>query len=219
MKPKNIILEGVTGSVAYGLDTEFSDVDIKGIFVAPTSKVLSLNKPKESVDHTDPDWAYHEIEKYIKLAMGGNPTILELLFLEDYTTLTDAGKMLVDNREHFLSNTVRRSYGGYCLSQARKLNARGNYGHGRNNRFSKHSRHLMRLLMQGKELLETGKITIRVTPEMRKQIFEFGEKEVDEVVSIFSEEFNKFDNIKSVLPDKPNREKINEILLDIRGMY
>ena len=57
MKPDNVILEGVTGSTAYGLATENSDVDIKGIYLLPTSKVLSLrfNPEKTTVDHTDPD--------------------------------------------------------------------------------------------------------------------------------------------------------------------
>ena len=37
MKPDNIILEGVCGSIAYGLDTETSDEDIKGIFIVQTA--------------------------------------------------------------------------------------------------------------------------------------------------------------------------------------
>lgn len=37
-KPQNIILEGVTGSKAYGLDHADSDEDIKGIYILPTEK-------------------------------------------------------------------------------------------------------------------------------------------------------------------------------------
>jgi predicted nucleotidyltransferase len=69
MKPDNIILEGITGSVAYGLDTEDSDEDVKGIYVAPTEAVLSLNKPRETFDHTEPDWTYHELGKFMSLAI------------------------------------------------------------------------------------------------------------------------------------------------------
>jgi len=219
MKPENIILEGITGSQAYGLDTESSDTDIKGIYVAPTERVLSLgwNLDKSTYDHVEPDWVYHEVQKFMKLAMGGNPTVLEMLFLEGYTVLTKAGKMLVDNRHLFLSNVVRKSYYGYAFSQARKLNARGGtYGNGRNKRYEKHSRHLFRLLYQGRELLETGSLTVRVSPEMREEIFSMGDLSPNELIDRFTEEHERFDSIKSVLPDKPDREGVNKLLLRIR---
>jgi len=217
MKPDNIILEGITGSKAYGLDHADSDTDIKGIYVAPTEKILGLYNVKETIDHTDPDWTYHEVEKFIQLAMKGNPTILELLFLDGYTTLSKAGKMLVDNRHLFLSNIVYKSYGGYALSQARKLNARGGtYGSGRGNRYEKHTRHCFRLLYQGKELLETGTLTVRVTPAMREELFAIGKSEPSEIIDRFEKEFLEFDKIKSVLPEEPNKEEINKLLLKIR---
>lgn len=104
-KPENIILEGVTGSTAYGLATENSDVDIKGVYLLPTKKVLGLkfDPAHTTVDNTDPDWVYHELGKFMKLVAGGNPTVSELLWLEEYTKLTPIGKLLVDNREIFLS--------------------------------------------------------------------------------------------------------------------
>lgn len=219
MKPDNIILEGITGSKAYGLDTENSDTDIKGIYVAPTEKVLSLgwDLQHSTKDHVGPDWVYHEVQKYMKLAMGGNPTVLELLFLEGYTTLTKQGKMLVDNRHLFLNNVVYKSYGGYALAQARKLNARGGtYGSGRSNRYEKHTRHCFRLLYQGRELLETGTLTVRVTPEVREELFAIGKLSPAEIIDRFEKEFSEFDNIKSVLPDKPDVEEINKLLLKIR---
>lgn len=217
MKPDNIILEGITGSRAYGLDTETSDTDIKGVYVAPTQDILGLYNVKETVDHTEPDWVYHEVGKFIELAMKGNPTILEMLFLDGYLTLTKFGKMLVDNRHHFLSNVIYKSYGGYALSQARKLNARGGtYGSGRANRYEKHTRHCFRLLHQGKELLETGDLTVRVTSQMREELFAIGEASPAEIIDRFEWDFAEFDKIKSVLPDQPNKEAINKILLKIR---
>lgn len=217
MKPKNIILEGITGSKAYGLDNENSDTDIKGIFVAPTQDILGLYNVKETVDHVDPDWSYHEVGKFIQLAMKGNPTINELLWLDGYIELTKHGKMLVDNRHLFLSNAIRNSYGGYALSQARKLNARGGtYGSGRGNRYEKHTRHCFRLLFQGRELLETGKLTIQVSSKMREELFSIGKAEPSEIIERFEKEFTEFDKIESVLPDKPDKEGINKLLLKIR---
>lgn len=214
-----MILEGVTGSRAYGLDTEFSDTDMKGVMVAPTSEVLGLRKPKETIVRTNPDVTYYEVEKFINLALKCNPTVLELLFLDGYTQLTAEGHWLVDSRYKFLSSTVYMTYGGYALSQARRLeqrDAEGKEGFDSavKNRYAKHARHCFRLLQQGKELLETGDLTVRV--DNRDELFEIGELPVKELVARFEAEFEKFNAIKSVLPDKPDFEAINKLLLEIR---
>lgn len=219
MKPGNIILEGVTGSVAYGLDTETSDIDIKGVYIVPTDEVLSLgwNYDKQTKDHVDPDWVYHEVEKFMHLAMNSNPTILELLFLENYNVMTPIGQMLIDNRQLFLSQLARKKYGGYALSQAKSLATNnGKYGGGRGNRYEKHTRHCFRLLYQGRELLETGNLTVRVTPEVREELFAIGKLPPSDVVSMFEAKFKEFDTIKSVLPEEVDRKAINDLLLKIR---
>lgn len=221
MKPDNIILEGVTGSKAYGLDTKDSDTDIKGIYLLPTVEVLSrgFNSEKNTKDHVDPDWVYHEVQKFISLAVQCNPTILELLFLDDYTQLNEWGQLLIDNRSLFLSNRIYKSYGGYALSQARKLNARGGtYGNGRNKRYEKHTRHCFRLLYQGKELLETGTLHVRVTPEMREELFAIGKQTPEEIIDRFEKEFLEFDKITSVLPEEKDVDykAVNDLLLKIR---
>lgn len=223
MKPDNIILEGLCGSNAYGLATETSDEDWKGVFVAPSELMLGLKRyrPSMTYNHTEPDWTYHEVGKFIKLAMGCNPTLTELLWLDGYRVMTKQGKMLVDNRHHFLStNYVRNAYGGYVFSQARKLNARGDsYGNGKNKRYAKHSRHLFRLLYQGRELLETGSLNVRVTPEMREELFSLEELPVNKLIDRFEKEIKELDTVKSVLPDEPNYEAINKVLLRIRKAY
>ena len=101
--------------------------------------------------------------------------------------------MLVDNRHLFLSTpAVKNAYTGYCYSQAHKLIARGgSYGNGRNKRYEKHTRHLLRLLYQGRELLETGKLTVRVTPEMREELFAAGKLPLDKIIDRFSEEMTR----------------------------
>lgn len=222
MKPDNIILEGVTGSVAYGLDTENSDIDIKGVYLVHTDNVLGLkwNYDRQTKDHVDPDWVYHEVQKFINLVSECNPTMLELLFLEDYTILTPAGQLLVDNRHLFLSQMARKKYGGYALSQAKSLATNnGKYGNGRGNRYEKHTRHCFRLLYQGRELLETGNLTVRVTPEVREELFRIGKLPPSEVVTMFEEKFKEFDTIESPLPEQVDREAINNLLLEIRKTY
>lgn len=227
-KPDNIILEGITGSKAYGLDTVTSDTDIKGVYLLPTEEVLSLgfNPQKTTKDHVDPDWVYHEVGKFMSLVISGNPTVTELLYLDEYTHLTPVGQILIDNRSAFLSTkAVMKAYRGYALSQAKKLNNRteqglDGYDSALKNRFAKHTRHCFRLLMQAKQLLETGTLSVRVTPEEREYLFAMGEKSADEVVNKFIEQDRAFESVVSVLPDRPDTKKLNKILFDIRmGKY
>jgi len=227
MKPDNIILEGVTGSTAYGLATENSDVDIKGIYLLPTKEVLELNfDPQHTTkDHTDPDWVYHEVGKFMKLVMGGNPTVTELLFLESYTHMTPIGQLLIDNRDYFLSTRgVQKAYRGYAMGQAKDLAKRfaegkEGYDSSLKNRYAKHTRHCFRLLIQARQLLETGTLNVRVTPEQREYLFEMGTKPVDFVVDEFMRQDALLEDVPSVLPDEPNKEKLNELLYKIRMEY
>jgi predicted nucleotidyltransferase len=121
----NIILSGITGSQAYGLARPGSDIDMKGIYVAPFRSVLGLNGSvvvAESKTQNNPDREYHEVGKFVKLALKCNPTILEMLFLDEYGTLTNAGRALIDARKYFLSEpAIRGSYGAYAKAQADRL--------------------------------------------------------------------------------------------------
>ena len=223
-KPDNIILEGVTGSVAYGLNTASSDVDLKGIYVLPTREVLKIGfDPKHTtIDSTNPDVVYHEVGKFMKLVASGNPTVTELLFLDNYTVLSPVGKKLIDSRDIFISTkAIQNAYRGYALSQALKLSNRqreglDGYDSALKNRFAKHTRHCFRLLLQARQLLETGTLNVRVTPEQRDWLFEIGTKSPSDIVKKFKEEDSKLDDVKSVLPDSPNWEKIDKLLYEIR---
>jgi len=182
-----VILEGIVGSQAYGLANENSDIDKLGIFVAPTEEILGIHKVKETIDHSNPDYCYHEVGKYIRLAMKCNPTILELMWLDGYLQATPEGRLLRNIRKEFLSTTVFNSYGGYALAQAKRLNKRS-----MGRRYTKHARHCFRLLLQGKELLETGNMNIRLkNPE---EILAIGELEPDKLMDKFEEEFKKTTN-------------------------
>ncbi len=205
-----IILKAIVGSKAYGLDTPESDEDIMGVFVAPTEEILGLKPIKETIVQHNPDISFHEVGKFMKLAIKANPTILELLFIPEYLILTKEGKLLVENRKYFLSNIIFNSYGGYALSQAYKLNRKGNDF----KRYKKHARHCFRLLQQGKQLLETGTLDVRV--KNRDELFEISNLSPAELIKHFEDEFQQFKEIKSILPDKPNYEKLNEVLLEIR---
>lgn len=183
---------------------------------------LGFNPEKTTKDHVDPDWTYHEVGKFMKLVMSGNPTVTELLFLDEYTILAPVGQTLIDNRSVFLSTkAVKNAYRGYAFSQAKRLNNRteqglDGYDSSLKNRFAKHTRHCFRLLLQCKQLLQTGTLKIKVSSEEREWLFNIGEQSPQTVVDTFILEDNKMDTIVSVLPDLPDWEAINKLLYDIR---
>lgn len=214
---RRVILEAVMGSKAYGLDTPESDEDLRAVYVAPTRQVLGLSKPKETIQKNDPDVVIQEVEKFISLALANNPTILEMFFIEDYRVLTDEGQLLVDNRDVFLSQRVRKTFGGYAISQVKRLERRadGSFDSDLRKRYSKHARHCFRLIQQGQELLATGKITVRVGN--RDELFAVGKLEPEALKVRFEEEFALFDATASDLPEQPDVEAANALLLRIRG--
>jgi hypothetical protein len=114
------ILKARVGSHLYGLNTEHSDEDYLGVFVRPTEEVLSMFNNEETYVSKNPDCTLHEVKKFIHLAAKGNPTVLELLYCPEYEVATYEGCLLVNNRELFLSDHVRDSFGGYAIQQARK---------------------------------------------------------------------------------------------------
>jgi hypothetical protein len=215
------ILKARVGSHLYGLNTEFSDEDFLGIFVRPTEEVLGFFNNEETYVSQEPDCTLHEVKKFILLAAKGNPTVLELLFVPEYLVSTYEGCLLVAYRQMFLSNAIRNSFGGYAVQQARKLKAREEEGlEGFNpavkNRYEKHARHCFRLMRKGKELLTTGTMNPRLdNPE---EYFALGEMPSDKLIEKFEEEFATFNTVESVLPNKPNWEGLNELLLMIREL-
>lgn len=219
-----VILQGIVGSTAYGLAREDSDVDMLGIFVAPTLEVSGLdwNTHKESVVTNKPDVTVHEVGKYLRLTLGGNPTLYDLLYLpeEAYTEMSFFGEMLIGIRSRLLSErAVRDSYGGYAKQQATRLKNRGDgsFSADTRKRTAKHARHLLRLLRQGRELLETGTLTVKVdNPE---EYFAIDSMTTDEILKMYEHEDKLFMETKSVLPEKPNREVAVQYLKKVRKTY
>ncbi|MFE0459698.1 DNA polymerase beta superfamily protein [Kitasatospora sp. NPDC058965] len=155
----NVLLAGVVGSTAYGLAHAGSDLDRLGVYAVPTEELHGLDRPRESVVTTAPDRTFHEVAKWCRLALAGNPTASELVWLptELYEVVSPLGTELIELRRSFLSApAVRSSYLGYATQQFRKLSG------STSGRRPKHARHLVRLLEQAVLLHETGELRLRV---------------------------------------------------------
>jgi hypothetical protein len=172
----------------------------------------------------EPDITLHEVGKFLRLALKSNPTILELLWLPEYTVLTPEGKSLIAIRNLLVSDrAVRGAYGGYALQQAKRLMQRrgeGKEGFGTVpvNRIAKHARHCGRLIYLGQQLLETGEMNLDCT-DVREDLFSLGLLAVEDHYGFYGE-FQKrmraFDDVKSVLADHPDRGAAESTLIEIR---
>lgn len=208
----------VLGSTAYGLAHADSDIDRVGIFVAPLREVLGLGGAAavtRSVVTHEPDVTVHEVGKFVSLALKANPTILEVLYVQQYDVLSAVGRALVEHRSDFLSaSAVRAAFGGYATAQARKLASR----EPGDERIAKAARHAVRLLRQGEQLLTTGTMTLDVSHH-RDELFAIGAAAVQDpraFAADFDERIRAFDNATTVLPDWPATRSIDQLLVDIR---
>lgn len=125
LKEKNLIIfEGIVGSMAYGIATPTSDVDVKGVFVLPLEDLLNFNYIEQVSDATN-DTTFYELRRFLQLLQTNNPTVLELLNLpEDCILHKDPlFDTILEHKDHLISKACKYSFGGYAIEQIKK--ARG----------------------------------------------------------------------------------------------
>jgi predicted nucleotidyltransferase len=206
----HVLLSGIVGSTAYGLARPASDVDRLGVFAVDTAQLHGLQRPAESHVTTHPDLTLHEAAKWARLALAGNPTVTELVWLPEdlYEVRTELGDELIAIRHSLLSaERVRAAYLGYATQQFARLTNRGDgsFSADTRHRTAKHARHLMRLCHQGYELYTTGRLTIRV--ENPDRYHEFGEAVAADPAAaepLLRRHEALFDTAASPLPDRPD---------------
>ena len=118
-----LIFETVHGSRAYNLARPGSDTDIKGIIVGPPAWYFSPEPGPEQISVRGDDHVRFELRKFFRLAIAGNPTLLELLWTDPqhHLTVTPAGQRLLDARSEFLSKRVAHTFAGYAMSQLKRI--------------------------------------------------------------------------------------------------
>lgn len=119
------------GSMAYGTNIEGSDEDIKGVAIPPKQYFLGTMHRFEQAElkSPDPDAVIYDIRKFFNLAAANNPSIIEVLFVdqEDRLYVNDFGQSILDNRDKFLSKRIRFSMSGYAHSQLHRIKLHRGY--------------------------------------------------------------------------------------------
>lgn len=223
----HMALCGVVGSTAYGLQHSGSDQDRLGVYVTHGINLLGLHVADAvatTVTGHDPDVTVHELGKFAGLALKANPTVTELLWLDEYEHIDDNGRELVAVRDAFLSrDTVTNAYLGYARSQierARRRAATGRAGldSGGSRRVAKAARHALRLVLAAETLHRTGTLNVHVG-DRRDEITDAGQLAVDNLdayLTLMGDRIDHAARIPSVLPEQPRRDAIDAAVNRIR---
>ncbi|WP_274556622.1 DNA polymerase beta superfamily protein [Streptomyces spiramyceticus] len=206
----------VMGSRAFGLATNGSDTDRRGIFLAPTALYWRFEKPPTHVDGPDDEQFSWELERFCELALRANPNVLECLHSPLVEHIDDTGRELLALREAFLSRQVHQTFSGYATSQRRKLEADvRQYGAPR----WKHAMHLLRLLGSCRDLLRTGELVTDVGEDREPLLaVKRGEVEWPEVERRMDRLAAEADAAaaQSPLPPEPDRARVEDFLTRTR---
>jgi predicted nucleotidyltransferase len=145
---RNIIFVALAGSQAHGTGREGSDVDVRGVFVAPVAQRLSLFRSVGQLEgplggsvgaavhgrllahhsasrgvSVRTECVLSDVAKFLSLCAAANPNALEVLFADerDWMYETPAWRRLHRERYRFLSQKVQQTYLGYAMAQLKRI--------------------------------------------------------------------------------------------------
>jgi predicted nucleotidyltransferase len=213
-----VVYRAVLGSRAFGLDHAGSDVDRRGIYLAPASRHWSVYGVPEQLECDATQECYWEIQKFIALALRANPNILEVLYApEDCVELCSGpAAQLRTERRIFLSKLIYQTYNGYAMSQFDKLK------HDLKSKGSvkpKHAMHMVRLLYAGIHALQSGELAVRVGPERDELIgIRDGRVPWEQIDALRLDLHRRFEAAfaSTSLPDRPDYDRANSLLIEAR---
>ena len=235
----NIALLVKGGSNAYHLSSDSSDFDLRGITIENEDTLLGIRR-FDCFVNKETDTTIYGLKQFISMAMKSNPNALEILFTdeEDIIYCSDIGKILLENRNLFLSkqilnpilgitaNNRKRYLDTYISSQKDKCAV----GKDSINKINKVYCETIRRLLVGLCLARTGKfivnaenlinddslVDVRVSFPFLKDLYKVKYAENDRYFDV-----NVIDILESILepeikcsntiPDRVDRDKINEL--------
>lgn len=170
------------------------------------------------------DLTIYSIVKYFYLVTENNPNMVDSLFVPRNCILhsTSIGEHVRENRHLFIHKGCWHKFKGYAYSQLHKMETKSpEAGSKRSATVEKYgydvkfAYHVVRLLDEVEQLLQSGDMDITRSCEVLKAIRR-GEWPVEKVKEYFNEKEKKLEQVyeNSKLPYKPNKNKIRNLLLE-----
>lgn len=232
------ILEAVVGSTLHGtaVDDGLEDLDMLAVVVERPEQLAGFGATDTWTYRTKPqgvrseagdvDLSVYGLRKFLNLALKGNPTILLALFAPpEFLRRHDArGRQLQALAPLIVSRQSYAPFRGYMRQQhERLLGLRGQrnvtrpelvdrYGYD-----TKYAGHIIRLGLQGEELLLTGRLTLPMPPEQRELVVavrngRYSLAGVSELI-VAAEERIEAALGKSPLPERPEARAVEGWML------
>lgn len=224
------VLRCQVGSGVHGLSLDGqNDRDEMGVCVEPPEYVIGLRAFEQYIHRSQPehtrsgpgdlDLTVYSLRKWTRLALEGNPTVLLPLFVPDHeiVTITPIGRDLRANAERFLSRRAGERFLGYLRAQRDRM--AGTRGGKHTNRpelverhgfDTKYAYHMVRLGLQGVELLESGSLTLPMPASDRAWLLALrrGEHSRDDALSRAGELEARLEELcrTSHLPESPDTD-------------
>jgi predicted nucleotidyltransferase len=238
--PGNVQYETIMGSVAYGVSSDTSDVDIYGWAIPPKEdifphlrgEILGFGKQiarfeqfqEHHVIDRDAlaghgrtyDLTIFGVVKFFALAMENNPNVIDSLFTPTTCVLhsTTVGNLVRENRCLFLLK-------GYAYSQLHKIAIKQPQGkraelvarHGYDTKFGYH---VVRLISEVEQILLEGDIDLQRNNDQLKAIRR-GEWTEDRLRTWFADKESHLEKLyaESSLPAVPDEGRIKALLVDV----
>jgi predicted nucleotidyltransferase len=241
--PYRPILRCLVGSTAHGVNVSdgLEDRDELGVCIEDYEAACGLAAPFEQIVYRtaairegkhdaksragDLDLTVYSLRKYVRLALKGNPTILMLLFAKPIEA--DArGAHLQELAPSIISRKAGGQFLGYLTNQRERLV--GERGQKDVNRpelverygfDTKYAMHMLRLGLQGNELMQTGRMSIPMREEDRAYLLgvRTGKEKLNDVLTRAGElERDLKDSWEtSPLPMEPDSARVERWMLDM----
>lgn len=212
----HVVYRCIVGSRAYGLESDGSDVDLRGVYLPPARLHWSLYGVPEQLENPAAEECYWELQKFLVLALKANPNILECLYTPLVLHAAPIVRELLEERHRLLSRMVYQTFNGYVLSQFKRLEADVRAtGAPR----WKHAMHLVRLLVSGIVAVREGHLPVRVEAHRDRLLaIKAGEAAWEEVNAWRLALHREFDAAYAAtrLPERPDYAWANDYLVRAR---
>lgn len=247
--PMNTMFEGLTGSVAYAVSNDTSDMDIYGFCVPPKDYVFPHLRGElpgfgRQIKRFDQYQQHHvedkerrktfdltifSIVKFFHLAMENNPNMVDVMFLPRRCVLHSTGiyEHVRENRKLFLHKGSWHKFRGYSFAQMSKIKGKSNASNPKRKETieefgfdTKFAYHVVRLLLEIEQILTEHDLDLERNREILKSVRR-GEWTLDQLDEWATVKERSLEQVyaESTLPHSPDEEKIKSILLECLEMH
>ncbi len=241
--PDSIQYETIMGSVAYGVSSDTSDMDIYG-FCIPEKQVIfphlagyipGFGQQPEKFDQwmahhikdeekdTEYDCCIYNIVKYFSLVMENNPNMVDSLFTPHNAILhcSPIAQMVRDERHIFLHKGSWHKFKGYAYSQMHKIRSKEEPQGKRKELIEqfgydvKFAYHVVRLIDEIDQILNEETLDLQRNREKLKAIRR-GEWKLEDIEEYFTRREKDLETAyaNSKLPHSPDEKKIRQLLMN-----